>query len=324
MAMALVTQFDTPGSLRDAPLGSAFYTNWHNLIAGALITANGTGTGAGSKFYDASEIDVTPSAEHSLVWMGFPREVLMAHRDNKPAAFTQADSDVAFRNPQNEYCEWWVKRNAAGLITKVVIVTETPEYWQALWDFDRALVVALYRTLLGNPAISDSDLRVGGPGSAYNKRNPFNTTHGIVHFIQTINTLSAAAGLARGSVMLATQRDNYEMSGPGTSVDPRVLMDIGALARKSLAITLREPIGLYMAGYDDTGWSKPNGRPVDNYWRIVRGVPGHILRLEYEVPPGTGFVVGDIRIGGRRIEWGGQITEHITCMIGGIAGSAGR
>jgi hypothetical protein len=49
-----------------------------------------------------------------------------------------------------------------------------------------------------------------------------------------------------------------------------------------------------------------------------------ILRLEYEVPAGAGFVVGDIRIGGRRIDWGGQLAEHVTCRIGGIAGSAGR
>jgi hypothetical protein len=323
--MALVTQFDTPASLRDAPVGSAFYASWHTLLAGALGTTLGTGTGAGSKFYDASETDVTPIAEHTLTWMGFPRQVLMTHRDDRRAAFIQADADVSFRSSQNEYCEWWVKRNAAGAITKVVVVTETPEYWQTLWDFDRATVVSLYRTLLNNSAITEADLRTGGPGSGYNKFNAFNTTNGIVHFIQSINTLGAAVGLARGSVLLSTQRDNYEMgSVAGTSVDPRVVMDIGALARKSLAITLREPIGLYIAGYDDTGWTKPNGRPVDNYWTIRRGVPGRILRLEYEVPPGTGFVVGDIRIGGRRIEWGGQIAEHVTCMIGGIAGSAGR
>jgi hypothetical protein len=323
--VALVTQFDTPASVRDAPPGSAFYTQWHNFLAGALTTVNGTGTGSGSRFYDASEIDVTPIAQHTLTWMAFPRQVLVANRDDRAAAFAAADANPATRNPQNEYCEWWVKRNAAGRITKVVFVAETPEYWQQLWNFDRALVVTLYRTLLGNPAIVEADLRSGGTGGPYNKFNTFNTTQGIVHFIQTINTLGAAVGLARGSVLLGTQRDNYEMSSvAATSVDPRVVMDIGALARKSLAITFQEPIGLYIAGYDDTGWTKPNGAPVDNYWRIVRGVPGMILRLEYEVPAGAGFVVGDIRIGGRRIDWGGQLAEHVTCRIGGIAGSAGR
>ena len=216
-------------------------------------------------------------------------------------------------------------RNAAGKITKVAFVTESPEYWERLWADERATVVSLYQTLV-SPAVVEADLLVGGPGSAYNKFNPWNTTGGIVHLIQTINTLSAALDLAQGSIHTVTARDNYETMPPGlrTSVDPRVKFDIGALARKPLSITLREPIGLYMTGYDDTGWTKPDGSPVDNYWRIVRGSPGRILRLEYQVPPGTGFVVGDIRIGGRRIEWGGQIAEHVTVTIAGVAGVRGR
>ena len=44
----------------------------------------------------------------------------------------------------------------------------------------------------------------------------------------------------------------------------------GSLSRKGLSITLREPIGLYITGFDDTGWTKPDGSPVDNYWSITR------------------------------------------------------
>lgn len=323
--MALVTRFDTPASLHDMPAGSVFYDNWHNFLATNLNTAAGTGTAIG-EFYDASEVDVEVLAERSLVWMAFPRQVLVAHRDDRRAAFCEADSDVATRDPQNEYCEWHVTRNAARKITKVVFVTESPEYWNKLWEVNRAVVVDLYRALV-SPAVVDADLRVGGPGSAYDKLNPFNTTHGIVHLIQSINTLSAALGLAQGSIHTGAARDNYETAPPPslrTSVDSRVKFDIGALARKPLSITLREPIGLYITGYDDTGWTKPDGSPVDDYWRIVRGSPGQILRLEYRVPPGAGFVVGDIRIGGRRIEWGGQIAEHVTCTVGGVAGGRAR
>ena len=49
-----------------------------------------------------------------------------------------------------------------------------------------------------------------------------------------------------------------------------------------------------------------------------------VLRLEYEVPPGQGFVVGDLKIGGRRIEFGGQLAEQITVVIHGTAGKVGR
>lgn len=323
--MALVTRFDTPASLRDLPAGSPFYDNWHNFLATRLNTTAATGT-AGGEFYDASEHDVSVVAERSLVWMAFPRQVLVAHRDDRRAAFVEADSDLATRNPQNEYCEWFVKRNAAGKITRVTFVTESPEYWEQLWAVDRATVANLYTTLLGIP-VTDADLRVGGPGSAYNKRNAFNTTGGIVHLVQSINTLPAALGLAQGSIHTGTTRDNYDMTPPGlrTSVDPRVQYDIGALARSvRLSLTLREPIGLYITGYDDAGWIKPDGSSVGDYWNIVRGSPGQILRLEYRVPVSEGFVVGDIRIGGRRIEWGGQIAEHVTCMIGGVAGTRVR
>lgn len=322
--MALVTRFDTPASQRDLPAGSVFYDNWHNFLASHLNTTAGTGTAIG-EFYDASEVDVDVLAERALVWMAFPRQVLVAHRDDRRAAFIEADSDVATRNPQNEYCEWRVTRNAAGKITKVILVTESPEYWTELWAVDRPAVVALYQALV-SPAVVEADLRALGPGNVYNKFNRWNTTDGIVHLIQSINTLTAALGLAQGSIHTGAARDNYETAPPGlrTSVDPRVKFDIGALARKPLSITLREPIGLYITGYDDTGWTKPNGTPVGDYWRIVRGSPGQILRLEYRVPPGAGFVVGDIRIGGRRIEWGGQIAEHVTCTVGGVAGMRAR
>lgn len=322
--MALIARFDTPASVRDLPAGSPFYDDWHAWLASRLTTAAGTGTATG-EFYDASEVDVNVLAERSLVWMAFPRQVLVAHRDDRTATFVDADGDVAARDPQNEYCEWHVTRNAAGKITKVVFVTESPEYWQRLWDADRATVVNLYKTLV-DPAVTEADLRVGGPGSGYDKFNPFNTTSGIVHLIQNINTLSAALGLTQGSIDTGSARDGYETPPPGlrTSVDPRVIFDIGALARTGLSLTLRDPIGLYITGYDDTGWTKPNGSPVGDYWHVVRGAPGQILRLEYRVPSSAGFVVGDIRIGGRRIEWGGQIAEHVTCTVGGVAGTRAR
>lgn len=322
--MALVTQFDTPASLRDLPVGSpsygAFRTNWHNLIDGAW--QDRTPGSGGGQFYDPSEVDVNPVAERSLVWMGFPRALMVAtHRDDRRAAFIAGED----RDKQEEYCEWRVTRNRAGKITKVVLVTESPEYWEEIARVDRPGLVALYRSVV-SPAVVEADLFSGG---VYNRFNRWNTTDGIAHCTEHTttldNTLGAALGLSQGSVDSGSARDGYEASpGPRTSVDPRVAHDIGTLSRKGLSITLREPIGVYIARWDDTGWTKPNGAPVGNYWRIVRGSPGRVLRLEYRVPRRAGFVVGDIRIGGRRIEWGGQIAEHITVTIGGTAGTEGR
>lgn len=314
--MALVTRFDTPASLRDMPEGSAFYDDWHAYLAGQLA-ASTPGSGGG-EFYDPSEVSVALAAERSLVWMGFPRALrVAAHRDDSRTAFTLAED----RTVQEEYCEWLVQRDDAGKITKVTFVTETPEYWEHLWASDPAVVVGLYRSLV-SPAVVQSDLESSG---SYNRSNHWNVADGIVHFIQTINTLGAALGLSQGSADSEGARDNYEAgAGPPTSVDPRVQLDIGGIARRGLSVTLREPIGLYITGWDDTGWTKPDGSPVGDYWRIVRGSPGRVLRLDYEVPAGEGFVVGDIGIGGRPIEFGGQIAEHVTCTVGGVAGRRTR
>ena len=66
-----------------------------------------------------------------------------------------------------------------------------------------------------------------------------------------------------------------------------------------------------MIDWDDTGWTKPDGTPVGDYWRSIRGAPGAALRVVYEVPRREGFAVGDIRIGGRPITIGGQLAEHV-------------
>jgi hypothetical protein len=323
--MPLLTRFDTPAFLTDAPAGSAFYEQWSRYLS-SLIGGTTAGTNGGA-FYDPTVTDVTVAGEKQLVWMGFPRDqILPANRDNKTAAYISADSVPNTRNFQNEYFEWRVDRDKKNRITKLTFVTETPEYYEQLWAFDRSLVVNLYRTLV-NPAVTEADLR---SGAAYNKFNRWNTTDGIVHYIQNINTLGAAVGLSKGSVTVAAPyRDNYEAE-PGastafTSVDPRVAFDINMLSRKGLYVSYQNPPGLYITGWDDSGFTKPNGSPAGNYWRIVRGRPGMVLRLEYEVPAAEGFVVGDMKIGGRPIEYGGQAAEHITVTIGGIAGTiAGR
>jgi hypothetical protein len=319
--MALLPMFDTPASLRDAPAGSPFYATWSNFIANDLFAVK-PGDNGGA-FYDPTETDVNIAATKTLTWIGFPRDVLLpGNRDNKPAAYAVADSDVARRDPQNEYFEWYVTRNAAGRITKLTFVTETPEYYQKLWDTDPNLVLTLYRTLV-SPAVTLADLQ---SGTSYDKFNRWNTTDGIVHYIQSINTLRAALGLSQGAVTAAPPfPDNFE-ARPGlatqpTAVDPRVSFDVHMLVRKGLYATFRDPVGLYIIDWNDSGFTKPDGTPVGNYWRIVRGSLGMVLRLEYEVPAAAGFVVGDIRIGGHLIEYGGQVAEHITVSTSGTAGS---
>lgn len=330
--MALLTRFETPAALRDFPAGSPFYDRWHTRVNGMLGTTvrpgsagpepSPIGTSVG-EFFNPHRHNVNPIAERVLVWMGFPRGLLISHRDQRQRAFELGDARSATETrTQVEYLEWRVTREG-DRIKKVTFVTETPEYWQAMFDFDPARVLALYQSLV-DPAITLA--QITHADGRYNPLNEWNTSKGIVHYIVDgpDNTLAAAIGLAQGSVRLGARhvRDNFEMTSgfAVTSADPRVAIDVNDLARKGLSITAAEAIGLYMIDWDDTGWTKPDGSPVGNYWRIIRGQAGAALRLEYEVPAAEGFYVSDIKIGGRPIRFGGHLAEHVTVVAVGRAG----
>lgn len=317
--MAFVTRFDTPAGLRDVPPDSPFYGKWHDRVA-RIIKRRTPGAGPG-EFFDPSELDFEPVASPSYPWIGFPRpHLLIKHRDDRNAAFRAGEN----RDAQHEYLEWQVTRTD-GKITKVTFVTETPEYWSTLAATAPERVLELYRELV-DPAVAMGELLK--QDGTYDPRNSWTRERGIVHYVMQINSLSALINAEQDTVISPTSLDNYDglplrfdaSNEISTASDARFSLDIGAFSRRGLAVTLREPVGLYMVEWDDTGWTKPDGTPVDDYWRVIRGTPEAALRLEYEVPAGEGFVVGDIRIGGRLIEFGGQIAEHITVMAGGVVG----
>jgi hypothetical protein len=186
--MPAVTRFDTPGSLRDLPVGHAFYGAWHAKVAG-LIDSVSMGNPRG-EFFDPSSWNLDVAGERSLTWMGFPRAWMTVNsRDDRRAAFVACED----RAVQEEYLEWHVSKRA-GKITKVVFVTETPEYWETLAAADRPTVVALYKSLV-DPAATEAEI-FSGPGGTYRRDNVWNKQRGIVHYIQSINTLNDAVDTA--------------------------------------------------------------------------------------------------------------------------------
>jgi hypothetical protein len=310
--MPLLKRFDAPAFLKDVPATSPFYDKWSAYIS-KIVGAAKKGDGGGV-FYNATKTDVTAVGEKLLTWMGFSRELLLKASTNgdRTVAFKTADEHINKRVPQIEYFEWRADR-VNGKITRLTFVTETADYYQQLWAVDRAAVVKLYKTLV-SPAVVETDLHKNG---VYNKFNEWNTTHGIVHYIHPVNTFNDAIGLAKDAVTSEVPfNDNYE-ARPGlfsrpTSADPRISFDCHMLIRNGFHVTPKNPIGLYISGWENSGITHPDGSPAGDYWRIIRGTPGMVLRLQYEVPASLGFVVGDLKIGGRSIEYGGQLAEHIT------------
>jgi hypothetical protein len=318
--MAFVTRFETPGQLRDLPDAAPFYGKWHDRVA-AILKPTTPGSGSG-QFFDPSEADFEPTALRGYPWIGFPRpHLLINHRDDRTAAFRSGED----RDAQHEYLEWHVTR-VDEKITKVVFVTETPEYWRLLAAEAPQRVLELYRELV-DPGVQMDDLF--DQDGSYIPRNDFNHGRGIVHYIMGINSLSALLNAEQDSVISTDALDNYDglplsfnaENEISTASDARFSLDIGTLSRRGWSVTASEPVGICMVDWDDTGWTKPDGTPVGDYWRVVRGATGAALRLEYEVPADESFVVGDIMIGGRPIEYGGQLAEHITVMTRGVAGN---
>ncbi len=60
---------------------------------------------------------------------------------------------------------------------------------------------------------------------------------------------------------------------------------------------------------------KPDGADAAQFWTIERGDAEHTLRARFEVSATKRYVVGDIKIGGRPIQFGGQVAERVQVWI---------
>jgi len=317
--MALITRYDTPARLRDVAEGSQFYDDWHEYVNGAVSAVQDP------LWIDPVLVDADVVTARTLSWIGFPRKTLtVEQRDDRSKAFFEAEevgTSPDWRPRQFEYFEWHTTRDATGKVTKVAFTTETPQYFELLAAVDQGRVLELYHEHV-DPAVTWDEL-IGADGT-YDRRNRWTTTDGIMHYVNRINELNQAIGLAQGGAQSSsTFRDNFELaSGSENAADDYIAREVAALGRAGFGIAVREPVGLYIDGWDETGWTKPDGSPVGNYWRITRGRPGAVLRLEYQVPEEEGFVVGDILIGGRPVLHGGQLAEHMTSSLS-VVGTRG-
>jgi hypothetical protein len=312
--MATVDRFEMPGSLRDLPGSRSFSDRWHGIVAGLIRTATPlSGPGA---YVDPSELDLEVGSARASTWTGFSRPLLMKHRDDRAAAFAEGEA----RATQIEYLEWHVTRDEDGVITSVTFTTETPEYWRALAAEAPERVLELYRELV-DPAVELDDLFPDG--APYDPMNRWNTTDGIVHFIMPINSMKDLLGVSQEREKTGRAMDGYDALpyGRETGADARINVDLWSITRKGLVAATVDPPGPLMIGWDDTGWSAPDGTPVADHWTVVRGVPGAALRVVYEAPASAGYRVGDIRIGGRPVTTGGQLAEHIVMSAHVVIGT---
>jgi hypothetical protein len=311
--MGLV-RFATPGRLDDVGADSDFHDRWHELVS-ALVPKSTSVSGAGA-YVNPALRGGNRNRGQALTWTGLSRPLLVEHRDERRRAYEQAEN----RDNQIEYLEWHVVRRK-GRITRVTFTTETPEYWKLLAELHPEVVLKLYRRHVSR-RVRREDLFPDG--KTYDPLNRWNTRRGIVHYVMSINSMKDVLGVSQESEPTGQAADGFDQLpySRATGADSRIDFDIWALSRQGFDIATDNPPGLYMIGWDDSGWTKPDGTPVGDYWTVDRGARGSALRVTYRVPPGEPFEVGDILIGGRPIEFGGQIAEHITMSTHIVSGGA--
>jgi hypothetical protein len=317
-----------------------------------------TEVGAGkSQFYNPKVSSTDPPVATDVIrCKGFPMLIAAKHPGNKKAAWAEADQlrasgDIRFR-PQDEYLEWFVTRNAQHKITRITFTCEGPEYWEALAEGypqeyalpraqgglggtkhtnaqgDKQQLLALYRRFV-SPNVQLADLL--DANGRYDRRNKWNTTDGAMHLSHPNNTLGAEINIAALATILRHDSSGQLITDPDKLIncskfgaaerasDPHIGDEVNKLARGGSAITLLNPVGLYIDSLEAVGWVTPDGTPASQFWTPVRGGAGTTVRAVFEVPAANGYTVGDIKIGGQTIDLGGQIAEHINIKLTGIA-----
>lgn len=341
--------FDPPAMLQD--FNQTLRLAWNTYISWSFdqnIQAL-TDAGLNPQFYDPTAVDTPDNrASDEITWIGFPRLISLKHPDDDRAAWQEADTPSASgERPQDEYLEWFVERSG-NKVTRVTFTCEGPEYWEALaqgypTDYDGPkdpavkgdtdTLLALYRQFV-NPSVQLGDLF--DSSGKYNRLNKWNASRGAMHLNQRNNTLGAEINIAAQATIprnnkagqLITDADALircaRFGQPGRASDPTIGDHVNSLARDGYRITLQNPVGLYIAGINTAGFITPNGSDAQQYFKVVRNPAGMTVRAVFEVPASQGFAVGDITIDGQAIEYGGQIAEHITMKLTGLAFGKGE
>ena len=168
------------------------------------------------------------------------------------------------------------------------------------------------------------------PRGTYNPFNQWNTTQGLVHLTHPSNTLKAQVQLAALATILRRDQNGCLIKNdaikliccsgngqPNRSSDPTIVERINTLVRQGIAITLPDPIGLYMHHLDTNGIEGPNGEDAGDSWRIVRGREGMILRAEFRVPEGKSYQLEEIYVDAEPLRHGGQLAAKIKMFLQG-------
>lgn len=252
---------------------------------------------------------------------------------------------------------------ATGKVTKMTFTAEPPEYWETIAHNDEDLLVSLYRRYIDDDSVERDDLywpddvlipivRRGPNGlfvsgftrsriyakGTYNQFNKWNTTHGAMHLIQRANTLGAEINLAADATLQYEIRSQLAPADPlfrfklaacatyggiNRNSDPTIGHAINSAVMQDKALTISNPMGLYIGRIQLEGLRDPHNRPLgreDVYQDSQqRGDPGsqRLVRFELRPPQGAGYGLEQCTMGDFKLAYGGPVARNTTIMIHG-------
>jgi hypothetical protein len=321
----MLNRFNPPGNLKDLKTDSQL-NGWSEKVIHPFFTSELASVqscvGAGNvQFVDPLVRDLGGDSR-KVSWPAFPIALLAAGLSREDA-LKRADDPKNGRQVQDEYLEWFIQRNDAGEITAVDFTCEGPEYWDYLSrTLSKEEFTEIYR--IANPQVTSAALF--DSDGQYDPMNEFNTTRGIMHLIHPSNQLGAEVDIVAQSTMLRDKsgvvncrrcHSSNQIGDGNRKSDPTIATNVNQLALDGRAITVADPVGLYIDGLDTTGWTTPDGSDPQSLFTITRGNPA--VRARFEVPNGK-FKIGDVKIGGEPILFAGQIAEHVFIKVMVIVG----
>ncbi|KAF3920301.1 hypothetical protein AA313_de0209551 [Arthrobotrys entomopaga] len=263
-----------------------------------------------------------------------------------------------YRVYQDEYFEWATTRDKDGRLVKVTFTCEGPEYWQMISKYEPETVVKLYKEMVPESEkhkITKEALWHTDPDGnhVYNTENEWNSPHPtngcIAHLIHPNSTLSAEVGIAADGTVKRDKKfeDNAELlcahggfGEPYRNSDPKIgwkaynACDLKSPSGEhATAITLAEPVGLYIQNWNDGKFIAPKpGFDMKKCWHPKRLSPdpdmfpdpetkGPWVRVEFYVPEEYGFILEDMQVVSdnygtyKKLRYGSQIAQHINIGV---------
>lgn len=309
--------FECPGRLQELPQSAR--DGWSTFLAGHTEEF----ASRFPHYVDPATTTSDDQSTHSIVWSAFPARLAGLPEQQRWAMADQS------RDQQDEYCEWVVARDDDGGLRSVTFCSEVPEYWSHVAETDPPLLLDLYRELV-SPTVSIDDL-IDLDG-VYQRRNESNgpASPGIVHLCQPTNNLLAAIQLAADSTIQRHRADGSRVTDrqelvacgrlgdPRRNSDPQIADIVNDAVHAGLAVTLADPLGLYLDGLQSAGLRAPDGADAADFWTVERGQPGHVVRARFEVPSDRGYTLADLTVGGRPLAFGAQVAEKVRVRLDAV------